>query len=44
MFVPFFALPLATDLTIFVADNVPKLVVTASCRAAATRFSAVFLS
>jgi hypothetical protein len=36
MFVPFFALPLATQLIISVADSVPKLDVTASCRAAAT--------
>jgi len=35
MFVPFFALPLATQLIISVADSVPKLNVTASCRAAA---------
>jgi hypothetical protein len=34
MFVPFFALPLATQLIISVADGVPTLDVTASCRAA----------
>jgi hypothetical protein len=35
MFVPFFALPLATQLIVSVADNVPKLDVTSSCPAAA---------
>jgi hypothetical protein len=35
MFVPLFALPLATQLIINVADGVPKLDVTASCRGAA---------
>ncbi len=35
MFVPFLALPLATHLTIAVADSVPKFDVTQSCRAAA---------
>jgi hypothetical protein len=35
MFVPFFALSLATQLIISVAESVPVLDVTASCRAAA---------
>jgi hypothetical protein len=35
MFIPLFALPLATQLIITVADGVPKLDVTASCRAPA---------
>ena len=35
MFVPFFALPLAVQLIISVADGVPTLDVTGSCRAAA---------
>ncbi len=39
MFVPFLALPLAIHLTIFVADNVPKLDVTPSCRAASAAAS-----
>jgi hypothetical protein len=34
MWVPFFALPLATQLVVAVADGVPNLDVTASCRAA----------
>jgi hypothetical protein len=40
MFVPFFALPLATHLIISVADTAPKLDVTASCRAAAVAANA----
>lgn len=35
MFVPLFALPLTTQLMLTVADGVPKLDVTASCRGAA---------
>ena len=40
MFVPFFALPLATQLIVAVADSVPKLDVTSSCRAAAASSNA----
>ncbi len=35
MLIPFLTLPFAIHLTIFVADSVPKMDVTASCRAAA---------
>ena len=40
MFIPLFALPLVTQLLITTADGVPKLDVTASCRAAAAASNA----
>jgi hypothetical protein len=40
MLIPLYALPLVTHLIIAVADSVPKLDVTASCRGAAAAASA----